>query len=414
MWILRTTGSTAQFAMTFIAMEVPSLLVSPLAGVLVDRWDRRRMMIVCDCLSGLNMVVLAALLAAGHLRPWHIYVGVGLASLCDTFHSPAFSASIPQLATRDQLPRVNGLVQTGNAVAAIFGPLLAGVMVSAFSLYGVFLIDASTFLVAATALAASRIRRPDKATDPKGSNILREALIGWRYIYQRPGLLGLLAISGVNSFVFSMAGVLITPLLMSFSDAAMVGVQYATSAGGMLLGGMVVTACGAPRRRIYGVLVSTFLGGICLSLHGLRAAFVPVAASGFVLFTLLPVIGVCNRSLWQAKVPPDLQGRCSAVQQVLSNSAAPLGYFIAGPLSEFVFEPQLVTGGMLAGSLGRVIGVGPGRGIALLFIVLGVVMMSAAVAAYSIRAIRHVDELPDAISAQHGASHALGDRAVTA
>ena len=407
MWILRTTGSTAQFAFTFIAMEIPSLIIAPFAGALIDRWDRRHVMLTCSLLSATIMLIIASLLASAHLVIWHIYIAVALAALCDSFYSPAFWASIPLLATREQLPRVNGMVQTGNAVAGIFGPLLAGVLVSTISLYGVFVIDAVTFLFAASALLISRIPRPVRGTSKESSSLLQEALIGWRYVQQRSGLLGLLALNGVNSFVFAVAGVLITPLLMSFTDPTMVGIQYAIGGGGLLLGGVAVSALGIPRKRIHGIAVFSLLGGLCLALHGLWPSFTLVATAGFVLFAMLPFIAVASKALWQTKVPADLQGRCSAIQQVVSNSVTPIGYGLAGPLSEYVFQPLLASGGLLAGSVGLLIGVGPGRGIGLMFILLGVAMMLVAAVAYMVPAIRNVDALPDVFAMTESAELAV-------
>jgi len=396
-WVLRTTGSTTQFAMTFLAMTIPALVVSTVAGALVDRWDRRRTMIGCDLLSAATMLVLAGLGASGHLTLWHIYAAVGAASLFDAFRGPAFAASIPLLAPRDQLPRVNGMAQTGNAVAEIIGPLLAGAMVSLISLPGILTLDALTFVVGLATLAAARIPRPLPVAKQNREGLLREAMTGWRYVHQRRGLMGLLAVYGWNNFLFSIACVVIAPLLLSFTTPARLGVQYAISGSGLLLGGVAMTAWGGPRKRIHGVLAFSALAGVCLGMHGLRPSFALVTVAGFVLFLMMPVIAASSNSLWQAKVPAGLQGRCFAIQRVLLNAATVIGYCLAGPLAEHVFEPLLTTGGRLAGSVGLLIGIGPGRGLGLMFITLGTLMTLLAIAAYSVPAMRRIDELPDAL-----------------
>jgi hypothetical protein len=388
--------------LTFIVMELPALCVAPLAGALVDRWDRRRVMLACACISTLNVVLLAILMANDSLAIWQIYVGVAITALCTTFHAPAFMASIPMLATPEQLPRVNGMVQSGNAIAAIVGPLAAGVLISTISIHGVLLIDAASFACAAVCLLISRIPQPVRAACHGDSKVglLQEAGEGWRYVHQRPGLAGLLAVDGVNGFAFALAGVLIAPLVLSFSNTAMVGVQYSISATGLLLGGMALAAHGGPQRRVHGILGCSFLAGFCLALHGLHPSLVLICGAGFAMFLMLPVIAASNSSLWQRKVPATLQGRCFAMQQVISNAVSPLGYCLAGPLSELVFEPLLATGGAWSSSVGVLIGTGPGRGTALLFVILGALMMVMAVAAYGLPAIRHVDELPDALCDQ--------------
>ena len=399
-WVLRTTGSTTQFALIYLAMDLPLILVAPFAGAMVDRWDRRRVMIVCDSLCAATTFALVALLASQHLAIWHLYVGCGLMALCTAFHGPAFQASIPLRAGEEHLPRVNGLVQTGEAVASIVGPLMAGVMVSLISLHGVLAVDALTFAFAAGALALARIPRPPRVEEKEPESVLKEAAIGWRYIHERRGLMGLLVLGGLKNFVFSIASVLITPLLLSFADPALVGVQYAISGAGLLLGGLAMTALGAPRKRVPAMLALMFVCGLFLAIHGVYPSFVLVVAAGFVMFLTLPGGAVLNTTLWQRKVPPELQGRCFSLQQVLANAATPLGYGVAGLLSERVFEPLLAPNGALAGSVGAVIGTGAGRGIGLMFIVLGVLLMAAAAVASSVTAIRRVDELPDAVAMQ--------------
>lgn len=397
-WILRTTGSTAHFAMTFVAMTMPALVVSTLAGALVDRWDRRRTLIACGLFSAATTFTLAGLAAAGHLKLWQIYLAVGVGSLFDAFRVPAFAASIPLLATREQLPRVNGMAQSGNAIAEIIGPLLAGALIGSISLQGILTIDALTFLAGVASLVAARIPRPLSSARQERPGLLREAVIGWRYVHERPGLMGLLAIYGSNNFLFSIARVVIAPLLLSFSSPAQVGMQYAISGSGLLLGGVAMTVWGGPRKRINGVLIFSALAGVCAAAHGLRPSFALIAVAGFMLFLTLPVIASSSSSIWQAKVPAGLQGRCFAMQRAVFYASTVLGYFLAGPLSERVFEPLLARGGRLAGSVGSIIGVGPGRGLGLMFITLGTVMTLIAMMAFSVPAIRQIDEMADEFS----------------
>jgi hypothetical protein len=258
------------------------------------------------------------------------------------------------------------------------------------------LVDAVTFTVGVATLSMVRIPQPEVSAVPDRKGILREAAIGWRYVHARPGLLGLLAIYGWNNFIFSIACVLIAPLLLSFADPVRLGVQYAVGGVGLLLGGVAMATWGGPRKRIHGVLAFSVLGGLFLAAHGLRPSFMLITVAGFVLFLTMPVISASSNSLWQSKVPAQLQGRCFAMQRLLFNLVTVLGYCLAGPLSQRIFEPLLTQGGALAGSIGLVIGVGTGRGIALAFMALGMLMTLAAMAAYSVAAVRLIDKMPDA------------------
>jgi MFS transporter, DHA3 family, macrolide efflux protein len=185
---------------------------------------------------------------------------------------------------------------------------------------------------------------------------------------------------------------------LSLTDPAGVGLQYGISGSGLLLGGIGVMLWGSPRKRIHGVLFFSLLAGVCMAAHGVRPSFALIAVAGFLLFLMLPVIAASSSSIWQAKVPAGLQGRCFGIQRATFYASTLLGYFAAGPLAKHVFEPLIERGSPLAGSLGWIIGVGPGRGFGLMFIALGMLMTLVAITAFSVPAIRQLDEMADAFS----------------
>ncbi len=398
LWVYQTTGSTTSFAMVFVAMAVPSLLLLPFAGALVDRWDRRRTMIVCECLSAAVIGLMGLLVAFGHLQLWHVYIGVGLSAMTNTFLQPAYAASVPLLADRDRLIRVNGLIQTGQGLALVGGPALAGILMSVMGIAGVLAVDAVTFLVGALCIAVARIPRPAR-DETVPDDLLREAHEGWRYVAERPGLLGLLGISAAGSFLFAIASIAITPLVLitANQDERMLGLQMSLSCSGLLVGGLLITLWGGPRQKIHALLGFSVLSGLAITIHGLAPSMTLLIVAGFLMFLTIPPAQSASMALWQTKVPSQLLGRTMAILRMTSEAALPIGFLMAGPLAEFVFEPAMMPGGALAGTIGAVIGVGPGRGLALMFIVLGVLMMAVAAVGYGIRSIRRVEhELPDA------------------
>lgn len=396
-WVYQTTGSTTRFALVFVAMAIPALVLSPFAGALVDRWDRRRVMVVCEVASAVVIGALALLAATDRLSMPIIYAGVGLSAVTNTFLQPAYAASVPLLADRDQLVRLNGLIQTGQGVSLVGGPALAGVLMKFTGLVGVLAVDAVSFVAGALCIALARIPRPRR--DAAGEqNLLREAREGWRYIAERKGLLGLLAVGTAGSFLFAIASVAITPLVLAAvnQDEGMLGLQMSLACSGLLVGGVMITVWGGPRRKIDGVLGFSFLGGLALFAHGFAPSFLLYVVAGFVMFLTIPPAQSAVFALWQTKVPSQLLGRCMAIVRMSSEAALPLGYLLAGPLAEFVFEPALRPGGPLADSVGRVIGVGEGRGLGLMFIVLGLAMAAVAAAGYALRPVRRIErDLPD-------------------
>ncbi|HKO57470.1 MAG TPA: MFS transporter [Thermoanaerobaculia bacterium] len=397
-WVLQKTGSTTQYAFIFICMAVPALLLAPFAGALVDRWDRRKVMIAADALSAVTVLGLGVLLYLNLLGLWEIYVAAGLQAVATGFQVPAYMASIPLLVPKEQLARANGMVQTAFAAAQIVGPALAGVLVATISLYGVLFVDFVTFVAGIIALVLVDIPRPAPSEEHEQAGALwHEAAEGWRFVRERSGLLGLLGLFGFTNFLFGIVSILITPMVLSFSNAAGLGMQMSVGGIGLLLGGLMMSAWGGPRRRIHGVLASTVFAGLMLAAHGLRADIWFVSVMGLLFFISLPIMNASQDSIWQTKVPAALQGRCFAIQRVLSEAAMPIGFCIAGPLADRVFEPLMRPNGPLAGSVGSVIGVGAGRGIALIFIVSGLTMAVAGLAGYAVRGLRNVEtDLADA------------------
>ncbi|MFZ2754733.1 MAG: MFS transporter [Lysobacteraceae bacterium] len=398
LWVYQTTGSTTRFAMVFVAMAVPALVLLPFAGALVDRWDRRRTMIVCECLSAAVIGAMGLLVAFGDLELWHVYLGVGLSAMTNTFLQPAYAASVPLLADRDRLTRVNGLIQTGQGLALVGGPALAGILMSVMGIAGVLAVDALTFLVGALCIAVARIPRPAR-DETVPDDLLREAHEGWRYVAERPGLLGMLCISAAGSFLFAIASIAITPLVLitANQDGRMLGLQMSLSCSGLLVGGLLITLWGGPRQKIHGLLGFSVLSGLAIAIHGLAPSLTLLIVAGFLMFLTIPPAQSASMALWQTKVPSQLLGRTMAILRMTGEAALPIGFLLAGPLAEFVFEPAMMPDGMLADSVGSIIGIGPGRGLALMFIVLGVLMMIVAAAAYGIRSIRRIEvEIPDA------------------
>lgn len=400
-WVYQRTGSATQFALITLCATLPGILASPLAGVLVDRWDRRLVMLLSDCVAGLCTLVVALLLFSGRLEIWHIYLTTGVSAAFASLHWPAYAAAVTMLVPPGQLGRASGMMQFGQAAARVISPMVAGALVGLVNIEGVLLIDFITFLFALFTLLLVRVPEPPGTADVKGKrgSLLGDASYGWTYITRRPGLLGLLTFFALNNFLTGLVIVLVTPLVLSFATAAVLGVVLAVAGGGMLLGSLVLSAWGGPRRRVRGILLLSILQAGLLMAGGLRPSATLIAAAAFGYLFAASVISGASQSLWQSKVEPAVQGRVFAVRSMIAWSAIPLAALFAGPLTDRVFEPLLAEGGALAGSVGRVIGVGPGRGIGLLLITAGVLtLLTTALASLHPR-LRHVeDELPDALT----------------
>jgi MFS transporter, DHA3 family, macrolide efflux protein len=400
-WVYQRTGAVTQFALITLFTTLPGIVVSPIAGALVDRWDRRHAMMLSDSVAGCCALAVALLLLSGRLDIWHIYLAMGVSSAFVALHWPAYAAAVTVLVPRKHLGRASGLMQLGQATAKVISPMLAGALVGILHIHGVLLLDFATFLFAFSTLLFVRI--PIVAsfpeTEKKKGSLLGETLYGWTYITRRPGLLLLLALFAANNFLTGIVIVLVTPLILSFASAALLGAVLTVAGGGMLAGSAIMSIWGGPRRRVRGILIFTILQSALLVMGGLRASATLIAVAAFGYLFAASVISGASQSLWQSKIDPSVQGRVFAVRGLIAWSALPLASLAAGPLSDGLFEPLLAVNGPLAGSVGRVIGVGPGRGIGLLFILAGFVTLLTTSLAYLHPRLRFVeDELPDAIA----------------
>lgn len=399
-WIYLETGSVTRLALVSLAYALPAVLLSPLAGVLADRLDRRLAMIAADVLAGFSTLAIAALYFTGSLEIWHIYALSGLGAIGNTLQVPAWMAAISLLVPKKHLGRANGLVMTSDATSIVIAPAAAGALLATVGLGAVLLVDAATFAVALATLAVVRFPRPERAAGDRVSpSLRREMAAGWRYLRERRGLLGLLFIyAGVN-FVLAFENVLVIPLIVSFASETSAGAVFSAAGLGMLAGSLAVSAWGGPKEhRIAWIMGGIAACGGAVFTVGLRPWLWLIAGAYVLMSFLLPVVNTSSQVIWQTKVAPGMQGRVFSLRRMLAQIASPLAIILAGPLADHAFEPLLAPAGGLAGSVGRLVGTGPGRGIAFMFLLIGVGTALLAAAGWLHPRIRNLEtEIPDQI-----------------
>ena len=397
-WVFQRTGSVTQFALIALFTALPGIVFSPIAGALVDRWDRRWAMILSDTGAGFCTLCIALLLVANRLEIWEIYVLMAISSTFSAFQWPAYSAATTLLVPKEHLARAGGMVQIAEAVGMIASPPLAAVLMGAIQLQGVILIDFATFLFAVSTLLMVRVPKPEVTSEGREGrgSLLREAAFGWQYITARPGLLALLIFFAVNNFISGVVQVLFTPMVLGFTTVAALGVILSIGGFAVLAGSLTMSAWGGPKIRIIGIYAFSLLQGFALMLAGFPPSVVILSIAVFIYFFGLPIINSCSQAIWQTKTAPDVQGRVFSVRRMIAWSSMPLAYIVAGPLADRIFEPLMAANGALAGSAGRLIGTGAGRGVAFLFIVFGIITLIATSLALLFPRLRRVEsELPD-------------------
>ena len=402
-WVYDQTRSVMLLAITQIAYQAPQILLSPLAGVLADRWNRRTAMIVSDFGAGLAVLVTAVLYINGRLEPWMV-IPINLwMSAFIALMWPAYTASITLLIPKKQYGRANGFVQLGEALTQVAGPALAGLFYVTIRLGNMALIDFATYIFSVLLMISFvRIPRPQQTADghqAKGS-MWKEMRFGWDYIIARRGLFSLLMFFLAINFLSGIMGPLLTPLILDNWKADTLGYLSTIMGVGMLVGTLIMSAWGGGKRKIYTLLGASVVSSIFLAAVGLRISIPLIAVCGFGFMFTMPLLNASSQAIWQAKVAPDVQGRVFAIRRTIAWSSGLVAPLLAAPLADYVFKPGMAQGGWLASILGPVVGVGANHGVGVLISVLGLLSIVVSVVALLNRHIRNVEiDLPDQVAA---------------
>jgi MFS transporter, DHA3 family, macrolide efflux protein len=403
-WAYQLTGSAAALALVGFFSFAPVVLFSPIAGVLVDRWNRKLVMMMSDIAAGLSTIIIFLLHLSGNLQIWHLYVAGAFTGIFQSLQFPAYSAAMSLMLKKEQYTRANAMLSFADAASGVIAPVLAGALIALVRISGVLLIDIITFVFAVTALAVVHVPEPqhteaqkEQIKSERGS-FLNQLTFGFRYIIERPSLLGLQIVFFTFNLTGTIGAILLAPMVLARTGNSELILGWVQSAGGIggVLGSLALSAWGGPKRRVNGVIIGLMLGSIFQILFGLGTIPLVWIISSALLTATIPVANASNQAIWMAKIPPHMQGRVFAVRRTIAQISAPLAMFLAGFLADGIFEPAMREGGSLAGVFGGIFGVGAGAGMALMITLAGIIGASLGVGAYLFPAIRNAEDiLPD-------------------
>ena len=399
-FIFEETGSALALGTMQVFFITPFLIISPIAGVMIDRYNRKMMMMVSDLGAGLATLGVLVLQSLGFLEYWHLYIASIIYGLGMAFQWPAYSAAISTMVPKEQLGRANGMMSLIEAGPGVFAPILAGALLPIIRLTGILFFDVATFVLAIGALMIVHIPQPQRTAEGDNSqgNIWKEAVYGFRYIFARPSLLGLQLIFFAGNLFAGIGFTVLAPmiLLRTGNNTLMLGSAQTAGAIGGVVGGILMSAWGGFNRRSHGVLLGWILGGLGMAIIGLTGGL-PIWITGMVLTSIVgPLINGSNQAIWQSKVAPDLQGRVFSARRLIAWFTNPISPIIAGTLADFVLEPAGRAHTGLPEAFSWLVGTGPGAGTGFLIFLCGVFSALIGVSGYFIPAIYNAESvLPD-------------------
>jgi DHA3 family macrolide efflux protein-like MFS transporter len=375
-WLTATTGSATVLATAALVGLLPGILLGPFAGALVDRWNRRLVMMASDAIGALGAAVLALLFFAGAIQIWHVYLVMALRAVCGAFQWPAMQASTSLMVPDQQLARVAGMNQSIQGAVNILTPLLGATLLAVLPLHAIMAIDVVTAALAVLPLAFVSIPQPSRA-EPAGTaaapSLWGEVAAGMRYVWSWPGLLLLLLLSTVLNLLLGPAFTLVPILVTRHFGGGAIDLAWmqAAESGGLLLGGLLLTLWGGFRRRIFTALVGLLGLGIGSIMIGLAPA--NAFNLGLVGMVIVGVMGPITNgpfmAIMQAVVAPEMQGRVFTLLGSFSSAMMPLGLLVAGPVADAL-------------------------GVQVWYIVGGAASLLIAVACFALPAIRFLEDRP--------------------
>jgi len=395
-WIFMQTGEALDLALLGFFSYLAYVLMSAYAGILVDRYDRKLIMMLADSVSGISTIILLMLLSNGQLELWHLFITSAISGALEALQIPAYSAATTLMIPKKHYSRASGLVSFARYGAEVLSPFLAGAILGFVGIEAVLMLDIVTFLFAVITLTFVKIPTPKRKTDEEKLSRWQELTVGARYVFARKGLFGVMVIFVGIGFLASLTYFSILPAMIlartGGDEIALASVQSALGLAGVV-GGIILSVWGGPKRLIHGFLLGaglSFLIADMLFALGKNTQDWMIAAFSAAVF--IPFIDGSYYALWQKKVDPALQGRVFAFRNMFTMAVRPFGFLLGGWLADNVFEPAMMPDGALAPILGDLIGTGAGAGMSVMFMFTAIGGMIISLSGYLIPAIRNVEQ----------------------
>ena len=403
LWVWDKTGSATALVLVGFFSRLPMIITTSFAGLIVDRFNRKHLMLLGDAVSALATIFIGALYLTQQLQIWHLYMILFVAGGFGQIQALAYQASVSLIVSKQHYTRTGSMASIVHYGSNIAGPALAGIFYPLIGLPGIIAIDLVTFTVAFTTLLIASIPQPKQQTELQEQPVVQkqaepgswfaEFTFGYRHVWKQPGLKALLLITVLFTFAHDLGAALHSPMILARTDGsaqALASVSVVTGIAGVT-GAVIISVWGGPKRRINGVLGGYIGAGLSKTVFGLGQSLTVWLPAQMCSSLNFPLLGSSRTALWMDKIAPDIQGRVFAANDLMIQGASAGAVLLAGPLADHLLEPAMMLDKPLANLLGFGFGAGAGAGMAVLYTLCALVMVLAGVGGFLIPSLRNLE-----------------------
>ena len=370
---------------------MPSIILSPIGGLLADRYDRRLMMIIGDLFSGLGLVYILWNIQAGEKSIVPIFVGITFSSIFTSLLEPSYRATLTDILEEENYAKASGLIQVAGSAKYLISPVIAGVILSVADIRIILLLDILTFIT--TCLMIFLVRKSmNSETQNYKKDSFKGLLEGLFIIKENRGVYSLVIIMFFVCFFMGFIQILIRPMILALSNVKTAGMMESLCALGLLIGSLWIGIAGIKKNYSKILAVACFFCGIFMSMTGMNENLGIIGISTFLFFSTLPFMNSCADVLVRVSIPNELQGRVWGLISLITQMGTVAAYIISGIMADYIFEPMFNKNGLLVKNIGIIIGTGKGRGIGFMLILSGIGMFIMAIIIWKNGEIREVSE----------------------
>ncbi|SCW42643.1 Na+/melibiose symporter [Eubacterium ruminantium] len=374
-YIFQKTGSAASMGLVALLSFLPILLLSPVAGVLADRYDRCLMMMIGDGMSGLGLVYILICMFAGEAGLYQICIGVFISAVFSSLLEPSYRAIVTDMLSKDEYSKASGMMSIAGSARYLISPMIAGFLLTISDVKLLIIIDICTFILTVICTAvvrSSRIVRQKKTTD----SFVQSFKVGWKAITEKKGIFVVIMITSVITCFMGAIQILVEPMILDFQTGKVLGIAETVCASGMLVSSIFIGIIGIKKNFTRILSISLTICGLAMIGFGLKENIYIICCFGFLFFFMLPFANNCLDYLARTNIDADKQGRAWGLISFLSQ----LGYVVA-----------YAGAGLLADKIADVRHIGIGRGAATVIIISGIMLAIIATLISRFRSIRELE-----------------------